>query len=251
MNTNSLYSSTFLRAFDIIDCFENDEEEIGISEIASMINLPVSSVHRIIQSLEFEGLLIQNPENKKYGLGTRFLALSHQCSRMERFRKAAVKYIDALARITKETVNLSICTCDQIQHVYKVDSSYVLRPNFSLFTPFPAHNTSVGRVFLAEMNDASIRWVWEKNKEEISQTQDEFLNMLHQVKAQGFALDDQDFNKGLRCCGAPVRLSGGNILFAISISGPAARISDSVYKDFQKLVVEYAQRIADAVQALE
>ena len=240
MNTNSLYSSTFLRAFDIIDCFENDEEEIGISEIASMINLPVSSVHRIIQSLEFEGLLIQNPENKKYGLGTRFLALSHQCSRMERFRKAAVKYIDALAQITKETVNLSICTCDQIQHVYKVDSSYVLRPNFSLFTPF-----------LAEMNDASIRWVWEKNKEEISQTQDEFLNMLHQVKAQGFALDDQDFNKGLRCCGAPVRLSGGNILFAISISGPAARISDSVYKDFQKLVVEYAQRISDAVQALE
>ena len=251
MNTNNLYSTTFLRAFDILDCFENDEEEIGISEIASMINLPVSSVHRIIQSLEFEGLLIQNPENKKYGLGTRLLALSHQCSRMERFRKAAVKYIDALAQITKETVNLSICTCDQIQHVYKVDSAYVLRPNFSLFTPFPAHNTSVGRVFLAEMSDASIRWVWEKNKDEIAQTEKEFLDMLHQVKAQGYALDDQDFNKGLRCCGAPVRLSGGNILFAISISGPAARITDSTYREFRKLVVEYAQRISDAVQALE
>lgn len=52
MNQN-LYMSTLLKAFDIIDCFQNDRQELGISDIAAMVDMPVSSVHRIIQSLEF------------------------------------------------------------------------------------------------------------------------------------------------------------------------------------------------------
>ena len=75
MNQN-LYMSTLLKAFDIIDCFQNDRQELGISDIAAMVDMPVSSVHRIIQSLEFVGMLTQNRENRKYALGSRLLNLS-------------------------------------------------------------------------------------------------------------------------------------------------------------------------------
>ena len=62
---NNLYMSTLLKAFDILDCFEDDRQELGISDIAAAVGLPPSSVHRIVQSLEFEGLLSQNREGRK------------------------------------------------------------------------------------------------------------------------------------------------------------------------------------------
>ena len=64
MKSNSQYSTTLLKAFDVLESFRNDSHELGVSDIALKVNLPISSVHRIIQSLEFEGLLLQNPENK-------------------------------------------------------------------------------------------------------------------------------------------------------------------------------------------
>jgi DNA-binding IclR family transcriptional regulator len=246
--SNNLYSTTFLKAFDILDCFQDDAEELGISDISTMINLPVSSVHRILQSMEFEGFILQNAETRKYRLGTRCLVFGAKSRTLDQCRIIAEKHVDRLSRQTKETVNLSVRTTDQIQHIYKADSSYVLRPNFSLYMPFPAHNTSVGRVFLAELDDAALRWVHQKNREEISLSEEDFLSMLHRVKTEGYALDDEEFNKGLRCVGAPVRLRGGGILFAVSISAPAARVDDRTYAEFRRLVKECAEAISAEIQ---
>ena len=111
---NNLYMSTLLKAFDILDCFDDDQQEIGISDISAKVGLPVSSVHRIIQSLEFEGLLSQNQESKKYALGSKMLNYSRKCSQYQRYQQIAVKYVDELCRITEENVNLATCSGDQI-----------------------------------------------------------------------------------------------------------------------------------------
>ena len=198
MNQN-LYMSTLLKAFDILDCFQNDRQELGISDIAAMVDMPVSSVHRIIQSLEFVGMLTQNRENRKYALGSRLLNLSEKCGQYQQFQQIASRYVDQLGKLTGETVNLSARAGDHITHIYHAESHFVLRPNFPLYAPFPAYSTSVGRVFLSYMSDASIEWIYENNKEEIGTSVDEFLAMLHQARRDGCALDDEAFNAGLRC----------------------------------------------------
>ena len=246
---NNLYSTTFLKAFDILDCFQDDAEELGVSDFSSMINLPVSSVHRILQSLEFEGFVLQNSETRKYRLGTRCLTFGAKSAKLETYRKIAQKHVDRLSRQTKETVNLSVRTADQIQHIYKADSSYVLRPNFSLYMPFPAHNTSVGRVFLAELDEDAQRWIYQKNREEISLSEDTFIEMLQKVREAGYALDDEEFNRGLRCVGAPVRMAGGRTLFAVSISAPAARVDDRTYAEFRRMVMDCTEQISAEIAA--
>ena len=181
MNQN-LYMSTLLKAFDILDCFQNDRQELGISDIAAMVDMPVSSVHRIIQSLEFLGMLTQNRENRKYALGSRLLNLSEKCGQYQQFQQIASRYVDQRGKLTGETVNLSARAGDHITHIYHAESHFVLRPNFPLYAPFPAYSTSVGRVFLSYMSDASIEWIYENNKEEIGTSVDEFLAMLHQAR---------------------------------------------------------------------
>lgn len=248
---NNLYMSTLLKAFDILDCFDDDQQEIGISDISAKVGLPVSSVHRIIQSLEFEGLLSQNQESKKYALGSKMLAFSRKCSQYQRYQQIAARYVDELCRITEENVNLATCSGDQITNVYTAETHFVLRPNFPLYRPFPAHCTGVGRVFLSHMSEAAQKWVYENNADAIGMTQEEFLVMLRKARHDGYALDDQAFNAGLRCVAAPIYLGGSKLLFALSISAPAARMDDAAYEKARKLVLKYADLISQEMQAVE
>lgn len=248
---NNLYMSTLLKAFDILDCFDDDRQELGISDISVLAGMPVSSVHRIIQSLEFEGLLAQNAETKKYALGSKLLNYARKCGRYQEFQRIAAKCVDELCRVTGENVNLATCSGDQITNVYTAESHFVLRPNFPLHKPFPAHCTGVGRVFLSHMSEAAQRWVYDNNADAIGVSCDEFLAMLRKAKADGYALDDQAFNAGLRCVAAPVYCCGDKLLFALSVSAPLARMDDAAYENARQLVLEYANRISEDIQTAE
>lgn len=250
MNSN-LYMSTLLKAFDILDCFTDDSHELGISDIAALVGMPVSSVHRIIQSLEFEGLLTQNRENKKYALGTKFLTAGSKCDAYREYQSIAFRYADELCRVTGENVNVATCSGDRITNIYTAETHFVLRPNFPLHKPFPAHCTGVGRVFLSHMSEAAQKWVYENNAAAIPQSQEEFLAMLRKARQDGYALDDQAFNAGLRCVAVPIYCSGDKLLFALSVSAPLARMDDAAYENARQLALEYAGRISQDIQTAE
>lgn len=248
---NNLYMSTLLKAFEILDCFDDDRQELGISDIAALAGMPISSVHRIIQSLEFEGLLTQNAETKKYALGSKLLSYSRKCGQYQQFQHIATKYVDDLCRITEENVNLATCSGDQITNVYTAETHFVLRPNFPLHKPFPAHCTGVGRVFLSHMSEAAQKWVYENNADSMDMSCQEFLALLRKARQDGYALDDQAFNAGLRCVAAPVYCSGDKLLFALSVSAPLARMDDNAYAKARQLVLDYAGRISQDIQATQ
>ena len=137
MNPSS-YTSTLLKAFDILDCFSSDSQEIGIKDISQKIDMPQSSVYRIIQSLEFAGMIYQNRENRKYRLGPKFIALSGRQSSLSGYMDIAMKYMKQLGHETSETVNLAMLDCDRVVYLHRVDSPHVLRPNFSLMERYSA-----------------------------------------------------------------------------------------------------------------
>ena len=246
---NYQFATTVLKAFDDLDCFETGTEELGISDIAAQVGLPASSVYRLIQSLEFEGLLFQNQENKKYYLGSKFYTLAGKGGRFQKFQQLASKYVDELADLTQETVNLAICSGDRIFNIYKKDSPYIVRPNFALNAPYPAHCTGTGRIFLSQMTDTALKWVYENSTADIPQPLPDFLDMLHKVRQNGWAQDDQEFTPGLRCVAAPVRAAGETVVFALSISAPTIRMTDEVYEQSRQLVLKYAALITEKLQA--
>ena len=246
-NANNLYATTLLKAFDVLDCFQNDETELGISDIAETVNLPVSSVYRIIQTLEFAGLIMQNKETKKYGMGSKILSYSKKCCHIKRLESIAAKHMLQLSKLTGETINLAASFCDKIVNVYKIDSTSILRPNFSLNTPYSACYTATGKIFLSEMSDASLKWVYQNNN--LNMSLPEFLESLHTVRKNGYSFDNEEFCPGLRCVAAPLRDYGGRVPFAMSISAPVIRMGDDVLKRNRELVVEYAEKISEEFQS--
>ena len=219
MNPSS-YTSTLLKAFDILDCFSSDSQEIGIEDISQKIDMPQSSVYRIIQSLEFAGMIYQNRENRKYRLGPKFIALSGRQSSLSGYMDIAMKYMKLLGHETSETVNLAMLDCDRIVYLHRVDSPHVLRPNFSLMERYSAVQTGLGLVLLADLNSAGLQWVYQNNADTLHIPYEEFTEQIAQIRRQGYAYDDQLFCEGLRCVAAPICGPGGKALFSISVSAP-------------------------------
>ena len=245
------YSSTVSKAFRILNLFQGGSDELGISEIAAMAGMPVSSVHRLIRSLEYEGLIAQDRDTRKYYLGQALLMYSAKASHYAEYEKAAEEFVDQLSELTGETVNLSVYGFGQICHIYTRQAAHVLRPNFPLNTPFPVCTTSVGRVFLSHMGKSAVRWVYENQAAGPDMPFPDFCKMLEQFRKQGYALDDEDFNVGLRCVGAPVCRYDGSVLFAMSVSAPVSRMDDEKYAEAAKLVVRYAALASEKIQSLE
>lgn len=247
---NNLYTLTLLKAFDILNCFENDTQEIGIKEIADQIGMPQSSVYRIIQSLEFVGLIFQNRETKKYRTGVKLIELSRKCNCLDSQLNIVKKYMEELGKETQETVNLAIASCDKIVYIHKVESPHVLRPNFVLNKVYSACTTGLGKVLLAELSEPSLQWVYQNNPKELTMPFDEFLNMIRQVRADGYAYDDQVFSPGLRCVAAPIKGPGGKVIFSMSVSAPATRMEDDTYHHVKDLVVKYAALASEQIKGL-
>lgn len=246
--TRNLFTLTLLKAIDILDCFEDDHQEIGIKGIADMIEMPQSSVYRIIQSLEFIGLISQNKENKKYRLGPKILQLSEKIDDLDDFKRIAVKYMEQLNAECDETINLAVSNCDHIVNIYKVESSKLLRPNFVSGAKYPIYNTSLGRVFLSDMSKAELQWIYEEHQKEIGRSFEDFKKEIAGVKKQGYAVDDEEFNEGLRCVAAPIYGQGGNLLFAVSISAPVIRMDDDIFDHAINLVKKYAALATQEIQ---
>ena len=249
MNPSS-YTSTLLKAFDILDCFSSDSQEIGIKDISQKIDMPQSSVYRIIQSLEFAGMIYQNRENRKYRLGPKFIALSGRQSSLSGYMDIAMKYMKLLGHETSETVNLAMLDCDRIVYLPRVDSPHVLRPNFSLMERYSAVQTGLGLVLLADLNSAWLQWVYQNNADTLHIPYEEFTEQIAQIRRQGYAYDDQLFCEGLRCVAAPICGPGGKALFSISVSAPSLRMDDARYELVRQLVVRYSALATAEIQEL-
>lgn len=249
MNPSS-YTSTLLKAFDILDCFSSDSQEIGIKDISQKIDMPQSSVYRIIQSLEFAGMIYQNRENRKYRLGPKFIALSGRQSSLSGYMDIAMKYMKLLGHETSETVNLAMLDCDRVVYLHRVDSPHVLRPNFSLMERYSAVQTGLGLVLLADLNSAGLQWVYQNNADTLHIPYEEFTEQIAQIRRQGYAYDDQLFCEGLRCVAAPICGPGGKALFSISVSAPSLRMDDARYELVRQLVVRYSALATAEIQEL-
>ena len=249
MSVNS-FSSSLLKAFDLLDCFTNETPELGIKELAAMVSMPQSSVYRMVQSLVFSGLLFQSGSSKKYRLGPKMTIYSGRCRALNTYREIAIKYMQKIAEETDETVNLGILDRDRIFYSHRISCKHVLRPDFDLEASYPAFKTGLGMSLIAELSESAIHWIHENNQAEIGLTFGEFLEIIKEIRKNGYAFDNQVFCEGLRCVAAPVKGPGGKALFSISVSAPTLRMDDETYDRARKTVMRYAAQASQEIQEL-
>lgn len=222
---------------------------IGLMELAGTLDLNKSTVHRILNSLIYMGYVKQNPETSKYSLSFKIWDLANQLLTQTDIVDIARPHLKELVAKCGETVHL--VQIDGLKAVYidKVESyTNSVRLVSKVGKSIPLYCSGVGKALLAEMNLDTAKDIWDRSdiKELTEHTITDFdalKERLAQVREQGYALDDEENELGVRCIAACIKDYKGKPKYAFSISAPVNRMSDERIAELAKDVLATQKKL--------
>lgn len=248
-------STSIDQALNILEIFSENNVKLGVTEISKILKMSISTVHRTLLILKRRGYIEQDSQRGKYKLGLRVFELGCVFQNQVYLMEVAMSYLEHLANLTNETVNLAILDHNQREVVYiaKIDSSEVLKTDIRIGTRLWANCTALGKVLLASLPEREIERVFPKNKELPTYTSNSISTFaqlkehLREIKSQGFAVDDEEFHAGVRCLAAPIKNMHEKAVAAISITGPTTRFSLEKIEKLKSTIIEVSSRISERI----
>ena len=244
---------TLERASFILDILGRSPQGISIKDLSDKMHLPKGTTHRLLSSLSYFGYVRQDQNTKNYSLGFKLVELGNMLLGQLDLRKEAELFLRDLAERTKETVHLVILDGNEIVYLDKLETephTGGLRMASRVGSRNPAHSCAVGKALMAYLPaEALARIVEEKGLPKRTGNTitdyDQLKEHMMLVRKQGYAVDDEENERGIRCVGAPIFNQAGRAVAAISVSGPAFRVTKkSVQEKLKKEVMETALRIS-------
>jgi len=217
------------RAVDILQVLSEDSRELAAGEVAERLSLHKSTIHRLLTVLDQHRLIRRNAETGRYTLGLRLFEFGTRAVRGLQLRDQAQPHLDQLARETGETAH--ICVLDNLEMVSLAyaEGPRSLRMPATVGRRTPAYCSAVGKAMLAFLPESALDQVLARPVQACTEktlvTRTELLADLRQVRIRGYSVDNEEIEKGLRCVGGPVWNYTGEVVAAISVAGPAFRIT--------------------------
>lgn len=240
--------SSVASAARLLKAFSEGEVEIGVTSLAKRLGMAKSTVYRLVSTLVAEGFLEQNKENDKYRLGIALFGLGALVRQRMDVSNMARAHIFALREATNETVHLAVLDRDEIMYVYDLESTQAIRMRANLGDRKPAFCSSEGRAMLAFQDGKAISALLSSGlRPRTPKTVTDaaaLIEALAQVRRDGYAVEDEQCELGMRSVAAPIFDSEGHVVAAVGIAGPMERLSEEALERFAPLVVNTADVIS-------
>jgi DNA-binding IclR family transcriptional regulator len=164
----------------------------------------------------------------------------------------AKPYVAQLVEETGETAHLGVLRQGRVVSLVNVESRCTVRTPATVGRHVPLHCTSQGKAILAFLSPDQLAhqlkdYVFTRHGPNTIVTQDRFLAELALVASRGYAVDNEEYEEGLRCIAAPVRDHSGGVVGAISIAGPTFRVSGSRLPALSRQVMRVAAGLSTAL----
>ncbi|MDD3169532.1 MAG: IclR family transcriptional regulator [Eubacteriales bacterium] len=236
------------RAIKILDTFAQQNNELGVTEIANMLELKKSTIFGILATLEKYGFVQQNPATGKYNLGLKLLELGMIMQDNMDIRTVARPSLKDLVDQYKETVHLVIQDRDEVVNIDKIEGPSAINIRSRIGKRNPIHATGVGKCLLAYNEAHEIEKITGKELKRYTPntiTEPDLLKKeLERIREKGYSIDHEEIEEGLRCIAAPIKDHRGRVIGAISLSGPSVRITDEKKEEIAESVKEAAFSIS-------
>ncbi len=221
-------SQTVDRALSILKMIAAENEEMSVTEIANRLEIYPSVVSRLITTLEYHNLLRQNPHTRRYWLGLGLVELGSKALDSIDLVEVAKPMLQHLSDETAETVFLMILDRDAGVYVAKMSSPKPIAIQSEVGHREPLHSSAVGKSLVAflpedERNRIVERVGLPKLTPNTITDPEQFHEELANVRAQGYAIDNEEGEVGIRCIGAPIFNHNHYPIASVSISTPAFR----------------------------
>jgi len=214
----------------------------GVSEIAEYVDRPKSTVHNYLSTLEQEEYVVNN--DGEYEVGIRFLELGAYARNRRQIYQIAEPEVADLAEETGELANLLIEEHGSGTYLQRARGEQAVQVEAHVGTRVSLHSTALGKSILAHLPRSRVDEVIERHGLEPTTPRtvtdrEALLDQLDEIRDRGYAFDDEERLRGLRCVAAPILSTDDRILGAVSVSGPSHRIRDEHFrKTLPKRVLE-------------
>lgn len=222
---------------------------MGLLDLSKELNLNKTTVHRILNSLICMDYVRQDPESLKYSLTFKICGISTQILAQNNMIRLARPYLKELAEQTGETVHLVQIDGKQAIYIDKVEAS---RSSVRLYSmvgkAIPLYCSGVGKALLADMSDEKIKAIWDDTRirrltEYTVTDYHEFQKLISQIRKNGYALDNEENELGVRCIAVSLKSFNNKPTYAISVSAPKDRMSDERIEEIRKLILTTKENI--------
>ncbi len=238
---NNEKSQTLTRVVKILDSFSQTKPELGVREVARLIDLSTSATGRLMLAMKEMGILIQNPSTKTYAIGSRPLAWAGVYLANCDIRSIALPYMEELHRITQETISLYILDGNERVCVERLESPQNVRIVARIGRRLPLYAGSAGKVFLAYLPPRKIDEIL-ASLDLVPFTpntivdREKLCRELELIRAQGYAVSHGEWMAEASGVAAPVFDRDNQVAAVITISGPSQRFgSDTIARSIQLL----------------
>lgn len=237
------------RTIQILKAFSEEEPELGVGELSRRLDLPKSTVFRLLSTLEANGLVAQNAETGRYRLGVELIALAYNVMVYADLRRVALPHLRRLADTVQETVSLSVLDGDDTVNVEQVvpPRRLVVRAGW-VGRRMPVHTVSAGKAIVAFFSESERTQLLNGELEALTPktitAPDVLRAQLERVRARGYATAYEELEEGLHALAAPVRNHEKAVTASVSISGPASRLTRDRIHEIAPQVIETAERIS-------
>ncbi len=231
------------RGLKILNLIEHSRNGMGTTEVANQLSIDKSSASRLLHTLAKYGFVEQDEHTSRYSLGPQLLTLGQHLLNRITLRDHARPYLHELVDKTGECAHLAIQAQRQALYIDQVESTAALRVESEIGTLSPLYCTALGKIMLAfddcrmpeELKPFTHRTVTDRSTLEAQ---------LLQTRKRGYAIDDEEYNYGVRCVAAPVYDHRSSLVGTIGISGPAARVTLERIDEFGSIVKDTADALS-------
>ena len=240
---------SFERAVSILNCFTLEQPELGVREIARKVGLSASTTGRIMSGLKDMGFLSQNSETRAYSLGAAVMAWAGVYAATLDVRNTAMAAVDQLHRDTQETISLYILQGTERVCVERRESPHTVRLVTRIGRRLPLYAGSAGKVFLAFLPPERTREILDASDlKPITPNTIIDRNLLEAeldvVRRQGYAVSTGEWQREASGIAAPIFDARGEIIAALTISGPSQRFNDAKMREYATIVTSAANEVS-------
>src|SRR5512139_661931 len=232
------------RGLKILDLLGQAVDGVSITELAEALKVDKGSASRLVSTLARYGYAEKDEATRRYHLGSRVVGLSRSVLTRLPLRDVARPYLRQLMERTGECAHLAVPAQGKALYIDQVASPATLRVNAEVGTMNPLHCTALGKALLA-FGAVEIPAKLERFTPRTIKSKRALQEHLAEARRIGYAVDDEEFDPGVRCIAVPVLDFRGKAIGAIGISGPSTRITPERLPQLAAIVVEIGQALSE------
>lgn len=232
------------RALDLLEVLGEAGQPIPLAEAARRTGLAAPTAHRLLRTMHARGYVNQTA-SRDYSPGPALIALGRQAT--PQLALLAAPVLAELEELSQETANLAVLENDLITYIAQVPSRHQMRMFTEVGRQVLPHASGVGKAVLATLSEAKVRAILQhtglpKYTESTLTDEAAFFTDLRESRRRGFAIDDGEKEVGVRCIA--VAIAGSQPPAAVSISGPAARVTEAASVRFAEALQQAARQLS-------